>query len=198
MPDRTLGKDGSGLGLDTRLLETRVADLADLWDDMYSDADKTAKEFNQTMVEGAEQYRKKLVEIAEQLEQQRRTMIQLQELAGTPAAGTDTALQAQRATVQLELERNKLQELEIQFDRTYDAMRSFLAQQNKISSAPLRAIQPQQAGGAKADAAALCRAACRFSPIRCRMLSRNWRSLPAGSTNSASPVPPASAPSLRG
>ena len=51
MPDRTLGKDGSGLGLDTRLLETRVADLADLWDDMYSDADKTAKEFNQTMVE---------------------------------------------------------------------------------------------------------------------------------------------------
>ena len=152
MPDRTLGKDGSGLGLDTRLLETRVADLADLWDDMYSDADKTAKEFNQTMVEGAEQYRKKLVEIAEQLEQQRRTMIQLQELAGTPAAGADTALQAQRATVQLELERNKLQELEIQFDRTYDAMRSFLAQQNKISSAPLRAIQPQQASGAKADA----------------------------------------------
>ena len=43
-------KDGSRLGLDTRLLETRVADLAtDLWDDMYSDADKTAKEFNQTM-----------------------------------------------------------------------------------------------------------------------------------------------------
>ena len=179
MPDRTLGKDGSGLGLDTRLLETRVADLADLWDDMYSDADKTAKEFNQTMVEGAEQYRKKLVEIAEQLEQQRRTMIQLQELAGTPAAGTDTALQAQRATVQLELELVALQPLR----RRPAAAESPAAAQRRMQGRP---------------AAALCRAACRFSPIRCRMLSRNWRSLPAGSTNSASPVPPASAPSLRG
>ena len=90
------------------------------------------------------------MEIAEQLGQQRRTMIQLQELAGTPAAGADTALQA-AGDRSVGLERSKLQELEYNLT-TYDAMRSFLAQQNKISSAPLRAIQPQQAGGAKADA----------------------------------------------
>lgn len=146
MGDVNLGTIYTQIDLDTDLLDQRVAEVVDIWRDMQKSTEKEARQLNRTMLTGAKEYQRELEKIEEQLERQRSVMAQLQEMAGRSLAGPDVAAEAAQIAEQLEVERNKLQNLENQYYSASDAMREFAAEQDKFSA---KELAGGQGSGAK-------------------------------------------------
>lgn len=133
MPDLNLGTVYTQLDIDTSALNQRVDEVMQAWESIKSGSSRAAVGLSETMVYGVDQYQKKLTIIEQKLERQRQLIQQLEQTSRKTPVGRNSYREITRATEQLEKEKLKLQELEAQFDRTYDAQRNFIVQQDKTA-----------------------------------------------------------------
>ncbi len=133
MGDVNLGTISAELDLDTSKMNQRVDEVLDAWDRMNKGASEASTGLSGKMITGVNQYQQKLDIIASKLERQRKLIAQLEAASNKPIIGSNSAAEVEKATAQLENEKIKLKELEAQFDRTYNAQRNFILQQDKTA-----------------------------------------------------------------
>ena len=133
MGDVNLGTISAELDLDTSKMNQRVDEVLDAWDRMNKGASEASTGLSGKMITGVNQYQQKLDIIASKLERQRKLIAQLEATSNKPIIGSNSAAEVEKATAQLENEKIKLKELEAQFDRTYNAQRNFILQQDKTA-----------------------------------------------------------------
>lgn len=133
MSDVNLGTVYTKIDLDTELLNQRVEEVLAAWSSIQQGAAQSSAGISGKMVDGLNQYQQRLGIIADKLERQRQLIEELERVSSKTVVGKNTAAEVEKATAQLEKEKIKLKELEAQFDRTYDAQRDFIAQQDKTA-----------------------------------------------------------------